>query len=138
MTHSLLVVDDDPDIGRLYARALDPLGAVVTARGGAEALVCLAERRFDAIVLDLFMPNVSGFDILGRLAQPSSPNHTTPVFVVTADPSEGTRFRAHKGGAVYQLTKPVPLRVLFEQVKAQLERGPRVSIAPASHDPKRR
>lgn len=119
---SILVVDDDPDISRLYAMALGPLGEVTAVHSGAEALSALAERRFDALVLDLFMPVVSGFDVMDNLAQPTHLNHATPVFIVTADQSETTRARVMRRGAIFQLTKPVPLRVLVDQVRTQLER----------------
>lgn len=122
MSKLILVVDDDPAIARLYAMALGSLGEVTSVPGGADALVALADRRFDAVVLDLNMPLVSGFDVMDNLAAPSHLNHTTPIFVVTADQSETTRARVLRRGAVFQLTKPVPLRVLADQVRAQLER----------------
>lgn len=122
MSKLILVVDDDPDIARLYAMALGPLGEVVSVPSGAEALTLLTERRFDALVLDLYMPVVSGFDVMDNLGNASHLNHTTPVFVVTADQSETTRARVMRRGAIFQLTKPVPLRVLVDQVRAQLER----------------
>ncbi len=122
MSKLILVVDDDPDIARLYAMALGPLGEVSSVQSGAEALILLGERRFDALVLDLYMPAVSGFDVMDNLADASHLNHTMPVFVVTADQSETTRARVMRRGAIFQLTKPVPLRVLVDQVRAQLER----------------
>jgi DNA-binding response OmpR family regulator len=122
MSKLILVADDDADIARLYAMALGSLGQVISAPGGADALVALAERRFDALVLDLYMPLVSGFDVMDNLAEPSHLNHSMPVFVVTADQSETTRARVLRRGAIFQLTKPVPLRVLVDQVRSQLER----------------
>jgi len=122
MSKLILVVDDDPDIARLYVMALGSLGEVISVTGGADALVALADRRFDALVLDLNMPLVSGFDVMDNLAVPSHLNHATPVFVVTADQSETTRARVMRRGAIFQLTAPVPLRVLADQVRTQLER----------------
>jgi DNA-binding response OmpR family regulator len=122
MSKLILVVDDDPDIARLYALSLGPLGEVTSVQTGADALTALAERRFDALVLDLYMPIVSGFDVMDNLAEPSHLNHTTPVFIVTADQSETTRARVMRRGAIFQLTKPVPLRVLVDQVRTQLDR----------------
>lgn len=122
MSKLILVVDDDPDIARLYAMALGSLGEVIAVHSGAEALTVLAERQFDALILDLFMPVVSGFDVMDNLAEAAHLNHATPVFVVTADQSETTRARVMRRGAIFQLTKPVPLRVLVDQVRTQLER----------------
>ncbi|MBL8740866.1 MAG: response regulator [Myxococcales bacterium] len=122
MSKLILVVDDDPDIARLYAMALGTLGEVVTVQTGSDALIALSERSFDAVILDLFMPVVSGFDVMDNLARGDHPNHSTPVFIVTADQSETTRARVMRRGAIFQLTKPVPLRVLVDQVRTQLER----------------
>ena len=59
----ILVVDDDPAVGRALRRMLDP-HEVVVAEGGAQAKEILArDRRFDAIVCDLMMPEVSGIDL---------------------------------------------------------------------------
>jgi DNA-binding response OmpR family regulator len=125
MSKLILVVDDDPDIARLYAMALGSLGDVTAVQSGTDALTALAERRFDALILDLFMPVVSGFDVMDNLAQAGHLNHATPVFIVTADQSETTRARVMRRGAIFQLTKPVPLRVLVDQVRTQLERRQR-------------
>jgi len=122
MSKLILVVDDDPDIARLYAMALGSLGEVTAVQSGADALSALAQHRFDALILDLFMPVVSGFDVMDTLAEPTHLNHTTPVFIVTADQSETTRARVMRRGAIFQLTKPVPLRVLVDQVRTQLDR----------------
>lgn len=128
MSRSILVVDDDAAILRMYAMALGTLGEVVSAQSGAEALVCLEERRFDAMILDLFMPGIGGLDVLDRINEPKALNYNTPVFVVTADQSERSRVEAMKRRAIFQLTKPVPIRLLVEQVRAQLERKPRTSV----------
>lgn len=128
MSRSILVVDDDAAILRMYGMALGVLGEVVSAQSGAEALVCLEERRFDAMILDLFMPGIGGLDVLDRINVPTALNYNTPVFVVTADQSERSRLEAMKRRAIFQLTKPVPIRLLVEQVRAQLERKPRTSV----------
>lgn len=128
MSRSILVVDDDAAILRMYAMALGTLGEVVSAQSGAEALVFLEERRFDAMILDLFMPGIGGLDVLDRINEPKALNYSTPVFVVTADQSERSRVEAMKRRAIFQLTKPVPIRLLVEQVRAQLERKPRTSV----------
>lgn len=128
MSRSILVVDDDAAILRMYAMALGTLGEVVSAQSGAEALVCLEERRFDAMILDLFMPGIGGLDVLDRINEPKALNYNTPVFVVTADQSERSRLEAMKRRAIFQLTKPVPIRLLVEQVRAQLERKPRTHL----------
>lgn len=119
MSKSILVVDDDVAIARMYAMVLGALGRVTVAASGAEALTLLRAEVFDVVILDARMPGCSGLDVLDA-ALVAAPK--TPVFVVTADQSESLRSDAMKRGAIFQLTKPVPLRFLVEQVRAQLER----------------
>jgi PAS domain S-box-containing protein len=65
----VLVVDDDPAVGRALRRMLDP-HEVVVAEGGAEAMEILArDRRFDVIVCDLMMPDVSGIDLYESISK---------------------------------------------------------------------
>jgi CheY-like chemotaxis protein len=118
MSKSILVVDDDVAIARMYATALGTLGRVTVAANGAEALKLVAAETFDAVILDARMPGVGGLEVLDQIVAVSK----TPVFLVTADQSETLRTEAMKRGAIFQLTKPVPIRVLVEQVRAQLER----------------
>ncbi len=121
MTKSILVVDDDAAIARLYATALAPLGEVQVADSGLAAVTMLAVRSFDAVILDLRMPGMGGLEVLDKSF--SEGKHAgTAVFIVTADQSDEMRMSALKRGAVFQFTKPVPLRVLVEQVRSQLER----------------
>ncbi|MFO0552642.1 MAG: response regulator [Polyangiaceae bacterium] len=128
MSRAILVVDDDGAIVRLYATALSQLGQVTAVNGGQEAIEALRTTRFDAAVIDLYMPGVGGLDVLDSL--PGTINHDTPVFVVTADQSESTRALAMRRGAIYQLTKPVPLRILIDSVRTQLDRKNRSSKLP--------
>lgn len=121
MTKSILVVDDDAAIARLYATALGSLGEVQVAESGLAAVAMLAVRSFDAVILDLRMPGMGGLDVLDK-AFSEGKHAGTAVFVVTADQSDEMRMSALKRGAVFQFTKPVPLRVLVEQVRSQLER----------------
>ena len=82
-TKSVLVVEDDDDLRRLYARTLTLAGyGVKEARGGFEALRFIDSDRPDAIVLDLMMPGVDGFAVLNELTAHA---HTRqiPVVVVT-------------------------------------------------------
>ncbi len=70
-SRTLLLVDDDPDILRAYARALRRRYQVTTALGGRQALETLAraEGRFDVVICDLTMPDVDGIDVRAWLMQ---------------------------------------------------------------------
>ena len=82
-TKTVLVVEDDDDLRRLYARTLTLAGyRVKEARGGFEALRLIDSEHPDAIVLDLMMPGVDGFAVLNELTGQA---HTRqiPIVVVT-------------------------------------------------------
>ena len=80
----VLMVDDDPAALELHAAALAPAGyEVMRAGGGAEGIDLARRHRPDVVVLDLMMPEVSGFDVLAALrADPQL--RRIPVLVVTA------------------------------------------------------
>jgi DNA-binding NtrC family response regulator len=62
---NVLVVDDDPDIRELFGRGLEREGFdVVLAEDGAQGIEALSRARFDVVVVDVFMPGVSGLDTI--------------------------------------------------------------------------
>ncbi|MBC7605235.1 MAG: response regulator [Ramlibacter sp.] len=82
--HTVLVVDDDPKAVEVIAAFLpSPAYAVVRAYGGNEALALARRLRPDLILLDLMMPEVSGFDVVAAL-QRDAETSRIPVLVVTA------------------------------------------------------
>jgi CheY-like chemotaxis protein len=119
----ILVVDDDPTIRSMFARALQALGDVDTAAHGGEALRMLGAKRYDVVLLDLHMPVMDGFIVLHTLANRPGPNRTTPIYVVTADASEQARVRALRRHAVFLLTKPVPIATLTALVGSTIKKG---------------
>lgn len=104
----------------MFASALAPLAAVSTATSGKEGLELLEQRVFDALILDLHMPNVDGHAILDSLGAAKSLNHSTPVYVATADDSTEARVKAMRRRGVFFLTKPVSIRMLVNLIEAQL------------------
>jgi CheY-like chemotaxis protein len=118
---SILVVDDDPALCAMFARALDSFGAITCARNGIEAVRRLGEKTFSVVLMDLHMPGMDGFTILRLLANPAGRNHDTPVVIVTADISDSARSRALEH-AVFALTKPVRIQQLLSLVTSTLEK----------------
>jgi PAS domain S-box-containing protein len=85
-THTVLVVDDDPKAVEVIAAFLPaPAYAVVRAYGGSEAIALAQRVRPDLILLDLMMPEVSGFDVVEAL-QRNTDTARIPILVVTAKP----------------------------------------------------
>ena len=96
----VLVVDDDGQVRHVLMRLLQSFGAEVeTAAGGAQAMSKLDHGRYDALLLDLDMPGVTGLDVLLHV-QRAAP--ALPVLVVT-----GTFEAERIEGAVAVLPKPV-------------------------------
>ncbi len=80
----VLLVDDDDLVRRSVRLALEPIGwQVVEAENGEVALEALAAARPDAIILDLMMPKMDGFEFLGRM-RAATGQHDVPVVVLTA------------------------------------------------------
>ncbi|HVZ44075.1 MAG TPA: response regulator [Ramlibacter sp.] len=80
----VLVVDDDPKAVELLATYLDrPRWTVLRAHGGREAIECAVRERPDLIVLDLTMPEVSGFDVVEDLRNRAE-TAATPIIVLTS------------------------------------------------------
>ncbi len=119
----ILIVDDDPTIRTMFARALKSAGDVETAANGGEALRLLGAKKYGVVLLDLHMPVIDGFLVLQTLAAKQGPNHDTPIYVVTADTSEQARLRALRRHALFILTKPVPLAMLTSLVEATLKKA---------------
>ena len=106
---TILVVDDEPDIRLLVRFTLGLDGhEVVEARDGGEALDVVARHRPDLIVLDVMMPELSGWDALTRLkADHDERVRHIPVVMLTALSSPLDRARGGIEGAVRYLAKPI-------------------------------
>lgn len=105
----ILIIDDEPANVRLIERILDRLG-YSNHRGVSdprEALELIELFEPDAVLLDLHMPHVDGFDILERMRQGSHEQDFLPILVLTADVNPETKVRALTAGANDFLTKPV-------------------------------
>jgi CheY-like chemotaxis protein len=107
----VLVVEDDRAEQRELAEALARAGyAVEVASTGAQALRAVAERGFDAITLDLLLPDMSGLDVL-RQVRAGGRNRTVPVVVITMVAERGVV----KGFAVHDvLSKPLDPSTLVD------------------------
>ncbi|MCG3147746.1 MAG: Sensor histidine kinase RcsC [Verrucomicrobiae bacterium] len=122
----LLVVDDHPLVRDQLAQLLNGNGYRITlAVDGEDAINHLAEEPFDAVLSDVQMPNVNGFQLLQYVHQ-HYPH--LPVVLMTAFESESLRESAMGWGAVDLLQKPFEI----EQLQAALaphHRNPRLSPA---------
>src|SRR5262245_41342250 len=118
----VLIVEDEPKMAALVARALREEGhpADVAGRGG-DALWMARAAPYDAIVLDVMLPDVDGFEILRRLRDGRV---WTPVLMLTARDAVADRVGALDGGADDYLTKPFSFEELLARLRAIVRRGP--------------
>ena len=103
---SILVVDDEQNIRSLVAATLELEGHSVTeAANGTEALNKIKRRQFDAVLLDIMMPEMNGYEVLEQIRQMPS-RADTPVIVVTAKHDPTGLAREVERGAVDHVVKP--------------------------------
>ena len=117
----VLVVDDDPVVGRSFERVLSGKGyAVITARDGEEALRKLDAEAYDVVFTDIRMPGMSGLEVAERV-KASQP--WLPVVIVTGYGTEENETRAEAAGVAEFLRKPLsPEAIEGSAKKALLER----------------
>ncbi len=116
----VLVVEDDPNIGRLLQRTLTDRGDVVTlARTGADGLTAAISEQPEIVLLDLGLPDLSGLQVLSMLRAVSS----VPVIVVTAQDDDKTVVKALDSGADDYLVKPFASAQLGARIRAVLRRA---------------
>ena len=118
---SILVVDDEPSVRGSLDRALSLDRYAVEAVGdGERALDRLAERPYDAVVLDIAMPGIDGLEVCRRLREAGD---RTPILMLTARDAVDDRVAGLDAGADDYLVKPFALKELTARVRALLRRG---------------
>src|ERR1700691_4757499 len=117
MTATVLVVEDEENVGRVVELQLKTAGYEVEQAGSAEDAIKLADRA-DVIITDLRLPGLSGLEMLQQLR---SEDLRTPVIVMTAFGSIATAVEAMKSGAVDFLPKPFSMDHLMTVVNKALE-----------------
>ncbi len=119
--HRVLIVDDEESMRLFLARILATgLKVEVTLAGTCEQALRLAGNyAYDAILLDLLMPGVGGFEVLKEIRR-ASPNAATPLIIVSVLSDQATKDRCMKAGANAYVVKPVERNGLVATVKAQI------------------
>jgi two-component system OmpR family response regulator len=118
----LLVVEDSPKMAGLLRRGLTEEGyAVDVVPNGVDGVWLATEESFDAIVLDVVLPDIDGFEVCSRLRRA---NRWAPILMLTARDAVSDRVRGLDAGADDYLTKPFAFEELFARVRSLVRRGP--------------
>ena len=119
MGHAILVVEDEPAIAESVAYALQRDGFSVQVAGTRAEAEVLAPN-VALVILDLMLPDGSGFDLLGKMRREGQ---RTPVIVLSSRDDEADRVAALETGADDYVTKPFSPREVVARVRAVLRRS---------------
>ncbi|MEM6106320.1 response regulator transcription factor [Mycobacterium sp. 050272] len=117
----VLVVEDEPRLAATLTMGLRAEGCVVTtADNGDDGLWEATEHRFDAIILDIMLPGLSGYEVVRRMR---AAQVWTPVLMLSAKDGDYEQADAFDLGADDYLTKPFSFIVLVARLRALVRRG---------------
>ena len=122
----LLMIDDDEKLCRLVRSYLEPFGYVLdAAHNGPDGLARAAAQTYQAIVLDVMLPGMNGFEVLRGLRR----NSNVPVLMLTALGDETDRIAGLETGADDYLPKTFSTRELLARLRAVLRRSVHITAA---------
>ncbi len=129
-SNRVLVIDDDRKLCRLIADYLGPLGYTVSAvHTGPEGVAAAAAEPWQAVILDLMLPGMDGFEVLKHIRRSSD----VPVLMLTARGDEADRIVGLEIGADDYLPKTFSTRELLARLRAVPRRAVRAKPA-AAHE----
>lgn len=119
---TVLLVEDSPDNRLLVTRILERAGvAADTAENGREALELMGKKGYDAVLMDLQMPIMDGFEAIGHLRRSGD---ETPVIALTAHALKEEQLRCFAAGFNDHLSKPINYQALLRSLAVQTGRLP--------------
>src|SRR5262249_31815787 len=141
----VLVIEDHVRMAELIAQGLRRESyAVDVAQSGERAVQMASGNDYDAVVLDLILPDMDGFDVLRKIRAFGT---WTPVLVLTARDAIDDRVRGLDAGADDYLTKPFAFPEMLARIRALVRREPAarpsiiavgdLTLDPASHEVRR-
>jgi DNA-binding response OmpR family regulator len=118
----VLIVEDEASVSQFIRQGLTEAGyAVDSARDGEEGLEYLSMAEYDAVVLDIMLPKLSGLELLRRIR---NKRIKTPVLILTARDGVEDRVRGLDAGADDYLVKPFAFSELLARIRALMRRPP--------------
>lgn len=123
MNSNILIVDDDTELTDLLLQYLEPEGfQVVCVHDGEQAIKVALNKNFDAIILDVMLPKLNGFEVLKAIRE----HLETPVLMLTARGDDIDRIVGLEIGADDYLPKPCNPRELVARLRAILRRTQKI------------
>ena len=116
----ILIVEDNPDMLEYLANKLNEQYEVFTATNGNMALSWLEKRSFDLILLDIMMPEISGFEVCEQIRTNEKLNDL-PIIFLTAKTDKESIIKGFDLGAQDYITKPFDTAELLARVRTHLE-----------------
>lgn len=126
-THTILLIDDEPEILELIERSLVEDFKVLKANNGQDGLTLAKKELPDLIICDVMMPKMDGMEFLSLVKSDKELAHI-PVIMLTAKIAEEDQMTAFDSGADAYLTKPVSLKYLRNRIGHLLARAESVSV----------
>lgn len=120
-THTILIVEDDPDGREVLVRIVEGLGYNVLAYGsGKECLDHIKGKKIDLALLDIMMPEMNGYELMKEIK--GIPEYENiPVIMVTAKSDDSEMFEGYKYGADYYIPKPFNSKQIEWGIKTFLD-----------------
>jgi DNA-binding response OmpR family regulator len=115
----ILIVDDDPILAELLATYLEEYSTIIVSNG-QEALEEIKSNDIDAVLLDVMMPDLNGFDVCMQIKDEISTGYI-PVLMVTALTNQEDKIKGFNSGADDFITKPVDEEELKARVRSSLK-----------------
>jgi DNA-binding response OmpR family regulator len=112
---TILIVDDEADTVQMLTTALKLFGfALLPAYTGAEAVAVFDEAQPSAVLLDLMLPDIDGYEVARRIRAKSP---AVPILVLSATADVAAERLSREAGATHFIRKPVNIRTLAEIIK---------------------
>ena len=130
MTKKVLIIDDDPEVGKIVKAILKPLDLTLyQGYSGPEGLKLAYEIHPDLVILDIMMPNMDGFDVCTRLREMS----TVPILMLTARSNERDIVQGFNVGVDDFVKKPFNKNEFEARVRALLRRSKNSAASESSY-----
>ncbi|MGB9679290.1 MAG: response regulator transcription factor [Thermoanaerobacteraceae bacterium] len=117
--HKVLIVEDDVNISKVIQINLESLYETVIVGDGESAIEIIKNNKFSAIILDIMLPGISGFDVIRTI---KALKIDVPILVLTAKSQDVDKIFGLELGADDYITKPFNPRELVARVKALIRR----------------